>query len=153
MKTIPINVYEFSELSEEAKEKALNGLSDINVDYDWYDTVYADAENIGLKITGFDLYRSSISGDLLSSVGEICQKIINEHGKTCSTYQLAIDYYRSKKSNIGRLDQGDFKQALLQCYWIMLRNDYEYLTSMEAIIETIEANDYTFLDTGEMVNW
>jgi hypothetical protein len=31
-----------------------------------------------------------------------------------------------------------------------LKRDYNYLTSLEAIEETIDANDYSFLATGEM---
>ena len=54
-----IKVYEFNELSEEAKEKAIEKLWNINVDYEWWDCVYDDAENIGLKIKEFDLDRGS----------------------------------------------------------------------------------------------
>lgn len=37
MRTVSLNVYPFKELSEQAKEKALSKLADINVDYDWWD--------------------------------------------------------------------------------------------------------------------
>lgn len=43
----------FDELSESAKEHALNRLGDINVDQGWWDFTYEDAENIGLEITSF----------------------------------------------------------------------------------------------------
>jgi predicted transcriptional regulator len=33
----------------------------------------------------------------------------------------------------------------------MLQKEYEYLTSEEAIIETIEANEYEFTEKGEMI--
>ena len=39
-------------LSDKAKQKAIEKFYDINVDYDWWDSVYEDAKNIGLKITG-----------------------------------------------------------------------------------------------------
>ena len=60
MKTLTINLYQFSELSDEAKEKAISNLSDINVDFDWWTNTYEDAARIGLKITSFDLDRNCV---------------------------------------------------------------------------------------------
>ena len=40
MKTIETVVYDFDELSDEAKQKAINNLSDINVDYGWWEFQY-----------------------------------------------------------------------------------------------------------------
>jgi hypothetical protein len=37
MRIVKTKVYKFEELSEESQEKALSGLADINVDYDWWD--------------------------------------------------------------------------------------------------------------------
>ena len=63
MKTKTINLYSFDELREESKKKAIQNLWDINVDYDWWQFIYDDAKQIGLKLTGFDLDRGqSISG-------------------------------------------------------------------------------------------
>jgi hypothetical protein len=42
---------------------------------------------------------------------------------------------------------------ILYEYLEMLRQEYEYQTSEEAIIETIEANEYTFLEDGTMKNF
>lgn len=58
MKTKTYNVYTFEELNDEQKEKAIMNLSDINVNHDWWEYMYSDAETIGLRITGFDLDRS-----------------------------------------------------------------------------------------------
>ena len=52
-------VYTFNKLSGEAKQHALEQLWDLNVYYDWWGYMYEDAENIGLKITGFDLDRGA----------------------------------------------------------------------------------------------
>jgi len=81
-------LYHFDELSEEAKQKAIEGLSDINTDYEWWESTYEDAENIGLKLTSFGLDR--------------------------------------------------------------MQKDYEHLTSSEAIIETIQANEYEFTENGKL---
>ena len=51
-------VFKFEELTEEQKENALSKLREINVDHDWWDFTFQDAEEIGLKITSFGLDRN-----------------------------------------------------------------------------------------------
>jgi len=93
MKTIEIKLYKFSELSKEAKQKAITELCDINVNYDWRESSYEDAKNIGLKITGFDLDREGYcNGEFLLSANEVCQNIFNEHGEMCETYKTAESF-------------------------------------------------------------
>lgn len=59
MRIKEIKVYAFDELSDEAKDKAINKLYDINVGYEWWDSIYEDARNIGLEIESFDIDRGS----------------------------------------------------------------------------------------------
>lgn len=40
MRTINVNLFSFDELSESAKEKAIESFRDINVDHDWYEFTY-----------------------------------------------------------------------------------------------------------------
>jgi hypothetical protein len=44
----------------------------------------------------------------------------------------------------------DFQKALLEDYLVILRKEYEYLTSEEAIKETIKANDWRFSAGGKL---
>jgi hypothetical protein len=152
MKTIAIKIYKFSELSEEAKQKAIEKLYDINVDYNWWDSTYDDAENVGLKITSFDLDNKGVTGEFIGSAIETAQKILNEHGDTCETNKTAGKYFKSlhegTDDEISDSEQ-EFLNDILEDYRIILRNEYEYLTSKEAIIETIEANDYGFTEDGK----
>ncbi len=174
-----ITVYKFDELSEDAKEKALARLSDINVDHDWYEHIYDGAKEIGLIITEFNLDRNIIKGDIRLNVPEVCKLIRKHHGKETETYKTAVDYlndyieefkkYRDKYNGMGSMyefdnavqalyefegeDEAtdilcDFKKALLEDYLIILKQEYEYLTSKEAIIESIEANEYEFDENG-----
>ena len=133
-------VYSFDELSKEAQEKAIERLYNINVDYDWWDGVYYDAGEIGLEITEFDLYRRDIDGKLTKA-------ILENHGKTCETYKLAEKW----QNKHGEDNQDEFTKLLLKVYLNILNKDYEYLTSEEAIKETIEANEYEFTKEGVMV--
>ncbi len=55
MRNIEITLYKFEELSEEVKGKVLKEFDDINVDSNWWEYIYGDAEeNAKLKITSFD---------------------------------------------------------------------------------------------------
>lgn len=56
MRTIETTVFTFDELSDQAKEKARAWFRDGQLDYDWYDSAYEDAETIG-KIFGIEMDR------------------------------------------------------------------------------------------------
>jgi hypothetical protein len=174
MKQVTVNLYKFSELSEEAKEKAIERFADINVDHDWYEFFFEEAKDLGFRINGFDIYRNhEIDIDLIDSEIDICQAIIKSHGEMCDTYKMAekflaeltqcqenydavegdeeIDYdaYLEIADKLADCKK-EFQQELSECYLQMLRENYEYYTSKEAIIETIEANDYDFTEEGKL---
>lgn len=154
-------LYKFNELTEEAKQKALEGLYDINVNHDWWEAVYYDADMIGLKITSFDTYRKDITGQLTENIENVIKEIEDNHGETCETYRIA-DEYKGKLKELRKITLDDdlpdledelkaeFEQELLQEYLSILEKDYEYLTEEKTIIETIEANDYEFTADGKL---
>lgn len=168
MRTIITKVYQFSELSEQAKQKAVETMQDINVDYDWWQSTYEDAENIGLKITSFDLDRNRhAKGEFTLSANEVAQNIFNNHGEDCDTYKTAqtfmetwqpvfnaymdknLDSYESPESEqLLQNFEEDFLNDILEDYSIMLQNECEYQQSEAAIIETIEDNEYEFKADG-----
>jgi hypothetical protein len=45
--------------------------------------------------------------------------------------------------------EADFAKELLKDYLIILRDEYEYQTSREQVVETIKANDHLFTELGE----
>lgn len=160
-----IHVYKFSELDPATQDKAIDRLYDLNVDHDWYEFVYEDAERIGAKITGFDLDRGqSIDFELVSQIYKVMAAILNEHGKDTDTHKLAVQYGIAlgaiPSDSEGEHNEDDqeaietltteFTQQLGECYRIMLQREYDYQTSCEAIIETIEANDYEFTEDGKL---
>ncbi len=169
MRTIRTKVYQFSELSKEAKQKAIETHFDININCDWWESVYEDAGQIGLKITGFDIDRASYcDGSFMLSAAEVAQNISTNHGETCGTYKTAesfieqwqpvysdymdesSDNYESKELEQKMIEMEDeFLKSLCEDYRIMLTKEYEYLTSDEAIQETIEANEYEFTADGK----
>ena len=172
MKTVEVTIYKFNELSEEAKQKALNTLYDINVDYDWWCFTFDDAETIGLKITGFDLDRNRhATGEFINSAAEVAADIFKNHGEQCETYKTATsfmeewqpvfndymdetsEHYESAESEDKLLElEEDFLNSLLEDYSIILQNESEHLMSEKAIIESIQANDYDFTEDGDLFN-
>jgi len=165
MKITETKVYQFDELTESAKEKAFEELYDINVDFDWWDCTYEDAERIGLKLTGFDLGRSNFcKGDFTISANEVAANIFRDHGTHCETYKTAegfmtewqpvFDKYMEmegydSEDNLMKLES-EFLKSLLEDYRIILSKEYDYLTSREAIEETIKANEYDFTIDGKL---
>lgn len=150
MKTKTIDVYQYDELGDEAKQKVLEKFYDLNVSFEWWEYLYEDAKRGGLKISEFDLGRGRhIKGKLLVSVGEVCARILAEHGKECETYKLATEYYRRKRENIP-FEEEEFLELLCEEYVSLLGKEYEYQTSKEAIEEEIRANEYEFIKDGKL---
>jgi|GEM_PF-1132901 len=175
MKTKTITLYDFKELSESAKQKAIEKLYDINIDYEWYDSTYEDAKNIGLKITGFDIDRARYcNGNFIKDANYTANKIKSEHGVNCETYKTADTFLQNWDKLVAKYSDGDgekvlpeneykfdteadeledeFLKSILEDYRIILSKEYDYLTSKAAIIETINANEYTFTEDGTLEN-
>lgn len=173
MRTIRTKVYKFNELSESAQKKALTEMWDINVDYDWWSSVYEDAAEVGIKINEFDIDRPNYCrGELTLPLTESCNKIIKTHGEECDTYLTAKLYLaewaklvcehsdgintdkvaENKESDFDELAdelEKQYRLSICNDYLTTLRKEYEYLTSDEAIKETITANEYEFTVNGK----
>ena len=169
MKEVIVKIYEFEELSKKAQDKAIDLLYDVNVDYDWWESTYEDAANVGLKITGFNLYRNSAEGEFTLSANEVAANILKEHGETCETFKTAENFmkewqpvfdaymdenderYESTEAEVDLSNlEDEFLKSLLEDYIIILSKEYDYLCSREAIIEAIEANEYLFTEDGKI---
>ena len=171
MRTIEVKIFKFNELNEKAKQNAIRNLSDINVDYNWWEFIYEDAKYIGLKIMSFDLDRNRhAKGEFILNAPEVAQNILSNHGKECETYKTAESFlevwqpifnaymdeesekYESSESEDEMQElEDDFFNSLLEDYSIILQNACDYLQSDESIIDTIEANEYEFTENGEMI--
>lgn len=170
MKVIETTVYEFDELTDEAKEIAREWYRNGAMDYEWWDSTFEDAANIGLKITSFDLERNRhAKGQFTQDAPKVAAAIIKEHGPACETHKTATAYLADlAKLNSACADvDGDdetnaefeewqdkreslaaeFEKSLLEDYSIMLQQ--ESLSSNESVDEGIKANGYTFTESGK----
>ena len=170
MKQHTITTYEFDELSPEAQAHAIEKLWDINVEYgDWWRWAYDDAKDVGVKLTEFDLSYHYCKGEFIESARYTANKIIQEHGAACETWQTANRFLSELKKFLETAETDEygelvhledehevakmeleFLREILDDYRILLKQEYDYLTSEEAILETIQANKYEFKEDGEL---
>src|ERR1044072_87684 len=159
MREVQIKVYSFEELPEDIQQKILKDNYDMNVKFgNWYESVYEDAKEVGLKITGFDIDRGAYcEGEFISTAEETANLILENHGKECETYKTAFGFIEDRSSLVDQMDsdgdelesnyksdieelEEEFLKSIIEDYRIMLQKEYEYLTSEEAKKEAIEAN-------------
>ena len=173
MKTKTIQVYDFNELSESAKENALDAVRQGNYGYDWFEYTYADAEAIGLHLTGFGLDRDRHATGNFKDSAECCAHfIIDNHGEICETYITATTYLTDRDNLIkfaslnedGELENGynldceltdldaEFLRSILEDYSMQLQRESEYRDSKEYLLEMINCNEYTFTEYGKIEN-
>lgn len=179
--TTKTKVYKFDELSEEVKNKVIENLYDINIDYSWWDMTTsedfpAQLNEIGLYGTKFyfDLDRNDYlyCDDLAVDNIEKLLKAVNVDLRTKEAksiiengFSVNKTYYASGAKNFIDLGYGvidtakslDIENSIhalledtLENFKNQLKKEYEYLTSDESIIDTIEANDYQFTAEGKL---
>ena len=173
IKVTSIAVYPFDELSEDAKENAIQESWDINLFYEWWEFTLEDAAQAKLKIAEFELGRGAYChGEFIEYAKDTAAAIIENHGEDCETHKTAMEFMRESAelsivypvkldddgfddNESGRdaeqeeLDD-EFLKSILEDYRIMLQKEYEYLGSEDAIIETIKANEYEFTEDGKL---
>lgn len=159
MKTKTINIYQFNELSEQAKQKAMQWyLEGMDSSFCW-EYVCDDAKDIGLVIESLDDHRSN-KGHFAVSATECAAKIMKNHGESCETFKSANEYmekllFASRDTeNEGYEElceelEKEFLQSLLEDYRIMLNRDIEYQQSEACIAESMQANEYDFFENGK----
>jgi hypothetical protein len=126
-----------------------------------------------LKLTTFDIGRPSYcNGEFIKYAEDTAKAILKEHGPICETFKTATEYIAASVALLteypeyiaddgydqneserddaqDELDAG-FLHDILEDYRILLQKEYEYLTSEEAIVETIMANGYEFTESGKL---
>lgn len=163
MKTIEIKVYKFNELDKQTKEKVIENYRYINVDDTfWYDWIIEDFNRLGLDIRSFDLDRGSFSEIHIEDFEETSKNIIEEFGDSVLIKQTAknyIDEYNKIQANYKEdediereleiLDE-EYQKEYSEDILSYLRAKYEWEITDEAVIDTIEANDYDFTTEGKI---
>jgi len=162
MRKIEVMLYEFRELNESAKEKAIERFRDFNVDYEWWSNSYDGMAECGIVIHEFDTHRGTIKSEIDDEY-ETAQTIISDWGETSILHVLSKQFLLDREALVKKYGEGnqtdkydddlnylerDYHHDLNEEMWKMLREEYEYLTSDEAVIESIEINNYEFTEEG-----
>lgn len=193
MQTITIQGYTFDELSKEAKEKALEIMQDINIDYEWYEmTIDEDFKVIG-KILGIEIdnvyFNLCCQGAGACFIGRYSynkgsvKKLIEYAPLDTELHRIAKELQAIQKKNMYRVyanvkhrgnyyhsnctdvfvERNDSKElkvdsedAIIQVLrdfmnWMYKRltEEYMYIVSDEAVIDTIKSNEFLFTEKGE----
>lgn len=187
MKTIELKVFSFDELSDDAKERAIEKYYDINIDSNnWSEPIIEgvteELERLGyydIKVF-FSGFHSQGDGACFTASVDI-NKWIEAHGLTSGlsalkgqsgNFSFSITHksrhYYSTSTDVEQGFYGDSSKEAEEQAEIMLREikkerevigDKLYasleilndeLTSDKAIAETLSANEYEFLENGEL---
>ena len=160
MRTESVSIFSVSELPETIKAKVLDKY---RYEFcDWFaDDVREDAkESSHMTIDEYDLDRSYIICEFNKSAEDTAKTILENHGETCSSYTIASNFLsalsslESQPENYDSLTAMDFlEENFLEdmgaYYLSMLQSEYNYMTSDEALIESLESNGYEFLENGD----
>jgi hypothetical protein len=163
MQTKTITLYEYSELTDKAKEKALSDWNQYNDDpfmqSHMINLLKEELEEQGIEndTDSIDVWYSlaSCQGDGFMFTG-----LINWEGTQIAITHNDARYYHvyTASFELGDLDSeavDAFKDKYVEICKKMERVGYdhiEYITSEESFIEACEANGYTFREDGTMEN-
>jgi len=172
IETNTFTVYEFKELSEKAKNAAIEDFRYINVEFEWWDFLYNDAkELLNIDIEAFDLGRSNyvnfkfkskfksnnIDLDFYKGVNTLftgyetddilnnIQKYINDFDKLDNLDEFTVDEIEDKLEPLYDSILKDLESLFLR----YLKDQCEYLTNDEQIIEYFEMMGTEFLESGK----
>jgi len=209
MKTIKLKLYQFAELDDQAKNKAIEKLYDINLFYDWYKFNFDDfitiCETIGISVDKKKIYfrgfYSQGDGSSFQATVNLAELLNGIKGENWKTYAPNLDLdlampgidrrlqrsiqenkfgcygeitqpsrsydvsasmetdipnnghdYSQIENELDKLEDWliEVAQTLNHHLYISLRDEYDYKTSEQAIIETIEANGWSFTADGKL---
>lgn len=160
--------YEFSELSEEVQEKVIQDNYDWNVSNSfWYEFAVEDLhtdlrDNYGIEFENvyWDLDRGSFAYLDHPSIVDV-DKFLKKAGfdlRTKDAKELQEDACINTRhfgggTAVNYCNHDDLTECLrerLEEFLSDLRKEYDYQTSREAIVESLEVNEYRFLENGDI---
>jgi len=174
MKTIEVKLYEFEELSAEAKENAIERNRTMNVEWDWWDPTYEGMKEIGIEISSFDIYYRNINitiedsehtaSETIKNFGErmeivkISKRFIADRdalikklgeGNDIAGYSVKEEFIDEYDEEIEYLEE-EYRKEMAEEILTWLRDEYEFLQTDESVAETLIANDFEFTENGEI---
>lgn len=161
MRTEEITIFKYEELSESAQCKARDWFA-INSEYPWYaesmDSMHSFCKEFGVLIQDYRIDPEDYRGSFVNTNADNsnfrgytlkkAKKLLNTNGNGyCIYFDLIYSFYEEFKNS------GDPKAAFfhaIHCGIKSIESDIEYQYSKEAIEELIQANEYEFLESGDL---
>lgn len=160
MRIIETKAYQFEELDEQTKEKAIDNCRYMNIDDGfWYEFIKEDLNSVGIELRSFDIDRGSFAEIHLEDFYETCDLILKWHGENRETYKIAERYIKEYNEIHQHIHDDDAIECIDEEYQkefseevlLMLRREFEHITSDEHIIEMFQANEYEFTEQGKLI--
>lgn len=163
MITKTINLYEYSELSDKAKAKALADWNEDNNDpfmqSHMINVLKEKLEDRGIK---YDTDSIDVRYSLANCQGDgfMFEGIITWRGKDITIKHASNMYFHSKTASFVYEDLTDAQFRKFEAVYESICKEMErigyahieYITSAESFCEACEANEYTFRENGTMEN-
>ena len=154
-----VTCYTFDELSDKAKEKARDWMRECTFDnLDWAYFLEEDAKEIGTELIEWNADYGTAKVKM-EDPDHTAALILQNHGNATDTW-TAADNYTSAMLEASKIEdddergeavetiRSDFYTELGAAYGIMVRKEYTYRGTDEAIDGDIEANEYLFTESG-----
>ena len=166
MRTIETKVYQFKELDEQIKEKAIDNYRYIGVeDNFWWEYIKEDLISVGIELRSFDIGRGSFAEIHLEDFYDTCEKIIDSHGKNCETYKIAKRYIKEYNSIQERIDclndidgyrytdceDDDYEDKLMKCDEDLDDLDEEYQKEFSEEVLSMLRKEYEHMTSDEYI--
>lgn len=146
MRIIETKVYTFDELSDQAKEKAIDKLREmLSYEYFWANDALASlkafADEIGIHITDYSIDWGCSGRSYIKYSGNHNGRFIKKDlTGYCMDYPLINEWNKTR----------DIDSAISS--WLNdCEQDYLYQSSDEYVIDYIHSNQYEFTEDGEIV--
>lgn len=161
MRTETIKIYQYQELDSSAQARARDYFA-INMEYPWFnesiDSVKCFCDLFGVKIEDHRIDPEDYRGSFIKTNADNsnfrgftlkdAKKLLDTNGNGYCIYFDLVGYFIEEMQVKGSALAG-FKDALNRIICV-IEADIEYQYSREAIEEMIEANEYEFLEAGDL---
>lgn len=143
----PITVYKFEELSDKAKQKAIdNHRYQYVSDTWWLEHIEEQLDYFGVKIERLDVHWHHL--DLvISDYDKLVDGIKSAFGKETELYEAAVAYEIYKDTDMYAAN--DFRNYVQWEYMQIIQSEYNYLTRDEYIAEKLQDSYHEFYEDGE----
>ena len=173
MRTMETTLYQFEELSTEAREKAIESNATINIDFDWWDCTYESVKEMGITINSFDIYHRDISITIVDS-DYTARQMVKKYGEGMEVFASSKQFIEDRDALVKRLGEGndidgysvkdeffeefdeeienleeEYRKEMAENIFTWLEEEYFYLQSEESIAQALIDNEYEFTKDGK----